>query len=402
MGEQTKNMLIGLFVIAACIVIVWMVLFLKPRIGNGKETLYVRFSNINQINIGTRVLFSGKPVGEVVAIEPIPDARKKPTADVLGEIYYYQLVLKVDSSVKVYDTDEVVIQTSGLLGEKSIGIFPKIPPKGVTPKLITGNTPIYAESVDPIEQTFHEISDLSKDMQDAFQQFSDWLKKNGDDIGDTVRSIGCAMDEITETVQSINEKHIIEDVKIAIDNFSRTFHDMQDAIAELKAGDVFVNVGTLVKNMTDASKSIKTITADIAEGKGTLGRLIKTDGMYLQINAALSKVNTLMNDINNYGILFYLNKQWQRQRAQRITVLNALNTPEGFKSYFETEVDQINVSMERLSMLIDKAETSPEREEILNDEQFHKDFAELLRLSETLSDNLKLYNEQLTKAAEEN
>jgi len=112
MGEQTKNMLIGVFVIAACGVIIWLIMFLKPTVGDGKQTLYVRFSNVNQINVGTRVLFAGKPVGEVVAIDQIYGARKKPIADVLGEIYYYQLVLKVDSSVRVYDTDEITITSN--------------------------------------------------------------------------------------------------------------------------------------------------------------------------------------------------------------------------------------------------------------------------------------------------
>ena len=146
MGEQTKNMLIGIFVIVACITTTWLILFLKPSVGDGKQTLYVRFANINQINIGTRVLFAGKPVGEVVAIQEIHDARKKPLSDVLGEIYYYQLVLKIDSSIRVYDTDEITIQTLGLLGEKSIAIIPKVPPKGAVPKLV-GHEPVYAQSL---------------------------------------------------------------------------------------------------------------------------------------------------------------------------------------------------------------------------------------------------------------
>jgi phospholipid/cholesterol/gamma-HCH transport system substrate-binding protein len=93
-----------------------------------------------------------------------------------------------------------------------------------------------------------------------------------------------------------------------------------------------------------------------------------------------------------------LNKSWQRQRAQRITQLNALDSPQGFKRYFENEVDDINVSMSRLSLLIDRAEVSPERDAIMNNYQFLKDFRELLRLSEELSDNLKLFNQQLMDA----
>ena len=79
MGEQTKNMLIGIFVVAACFLIVSLILFLKPSVGDGKQTLYVRFSNINKINVGTRVMFAGKPVGEVVAIDEIYNARKAPS-----------------------------------------------------------------------------------------------------------------------------------------------------------------------------------------------------------------------------------------------------------------------------------------------------------------------------------
>src|SRR3990167_6638790 len=132
MGEQTKSVLIGIFVLAACTLLVSIILFLKPKVGDGKETIYVRFSDVNRISIGTRVLFGGKPVGEVVAIDEIYDARQNPSVDLLGRVYCYQLTLKIDSRIKVYNTDKISIQTSGLLGEKSIAIIPQKPPKGVT------------------------------------------------------------------------------------------------------------------------------------------------------------------------------------------------------------------------------------------------------------------------------
>lgn len=69
MNEQIKNMLIGLFVVIACSLIVGIILFIEPSVGDGKQKLIVRFSNINGISVGTRVVFAGKPVGEVVDIE---------------------------------------------------------------------------------------------------------------------------------------------------------------------------------------------------------------------------------------------------------------------------------------------------------------------------------------------
>ena len=74
MIDYMKNMLIGLFVVVACGLVVGIILFLEPTVGDGKEKLIVRFSNINGLSVGTRVMFAGKPVGEVVSIEQIPNA----------------------------------------------------------------------------------------------------------------------------------------------------------------------------------------------------------------------------------------------------------------------------------------------------------------------------------------
>ena len=155
-----------------------------------------------------------------------------------------------------------------------------------------------------------------------------------------------------------------------------------------------------MKNVKVASANIDIITDDLATGRGTLGKLIKNDDMYLRITAILSKADTLMNDVNHYGILFHLNKSWQRERLQRVNLMNSLDTPVAFRDYFEKEVDDVNMAMSRLSMLIERAETSPEREDILSNEGFHDDFAQLLRDVDELADNLRLYNEQLNYATE--
>ncbi len=389
MGAAVKNMLIGVFVLVAVSFTISMIMFLKPSVGDGKKTFYVRFSNINKIGVGTQVVFAGKPVGEVVAVNEIYDAREQPS-DSLGRVYFYELTLKVDSSVKIYDTDEISLQTSGLLGEKSIAIIPKTPPKGVIPKLIT-NEPIYANSVDPIENAFVELSELANEMGITFTKVNGWIDQNEDEISFAVKSFGLSMDEMRKAIAQVNDLHVIEDVKEAAHNFSLTMHQMDTALEELHQLGTFTNVGLLVDNM-------KAVTQDLANGTGTLGRLIKGDDMYLRFSSILSKVDTLMNDINHYGILFHLNKGWQRLRTQRINLLNALNTPSSFRNYFETELDQINTSMSRISILVDKAEESPEKDAILESDPFRRDFAELLRQADALSDNLKLFNEQLMRA----
>jgi phospholipid/cholesterol/gamma-HCH transport system substrate-binding protein len=401
MGEQIKNMLIGIFAVAASVLIIWIVMFLKPSIGDGKQILYVRFSDVNGLPIGTRVMFAGKPVGEVVAVSALSDARSKPSCDILGHLYFYQLELRIDSHVKVYDTDEISVQTSGLLGEKSIAITPQPVPQGIVPQLLTSKTVVYAKSVDALGRLFSQFSDLSTTVERTFQEATRWIQNNGEDLGYAIRSAGSALDELSSAVQSINELQIPEQISSTIQNISDTVCDIQDVLRDLEDKGTFANASIAMKNFKNASCSIDQIVKDIACGKGTLGRLVEGDDLYFHVNAILSKIDILMNDINNYGILFHLSKGWQRQRIERITLLNSLDTPNNFKTYFEGEVDQINMAMERISMLIDKMQQTPDRATILTDPLFRKDFDELLRQANELSETLKLYNQQLMEAQQQ-
>lgn len=394
--DKTKNLLIGLFVIAACTLVISLILFLEPTVGDGKQLLTIRFANINGIGVGTRVLFAGKPVGEVTKIEEIPHAREQPTNE-LGQVYFYQLILHVDSSVRLYNTDEVTVQTSGLLGEKSIGIFPKAPPRGVKPVRITSKTPVYAESIDPLESAFSELATLSDKVEETLCKVNNWIDENGSALGSAIRSFGAAMSEVSCTMQRVNHLRLVDSIKVAIENFSDTMCMINCAINEMNEGNVFCNFSIMMDNLKDSSFNIETITKDLADGQGTLGKLIKYDDFYLRMTAVMSKVSTLMNDVNQYGIFFYLNKQWQRTRLKRVTALNAVDTPQEFKQYFECEVDLIVTAMERLSMLVDKAKDSPDAKCLIQSELFKQDFAEMMRQVDELSSMLKLYNEQLVE-----
>lgn len=397
MIDYMKNMLIGLFVVVACALIVGIILFLEPSVGDGKETLIVRFSNINGLSLGTRVMFAGKPVGEVVAIEQIPHAREQPT-DELGQVYFYQLVLHIDSSVHVYNTDEITVQTSGLLGEKSIAIVPRSPPKGVKPTLITAKTPVYAESVDPLESAFNELGQLSDKVEETLDKVIAWIDQNGQELGAAIQSFDDAMYEASITLSQINKSNLLGDIQMGVQNFSAAMRDVHYAFEELSDADAFNNLGITMRNVQKASFAIENVMNNVANGKGTIGKLFTDDDTYLRVTAILSKLDTTMNDVNHYGFLFNLNKEWQRTRLKQATILNALNTPENFRDYFNKEVDLINTSMSRLSMLVDRAENSPEKRKIFNTNLFQRDFAELMRRAQSLYDNLKLYNQQLMEA----
>ncbi len=405
-----KNLLIGLFIVAAMFAVAWAILFFKPSIGDGKKILHVRFSNVAGISIGTRVTLAGKPVGEVAAIKEVKTARED-QVDALGRIYFYELTLRVDSSVEIYNTDQLAIRTTGLLGEKSIAIIPMAPGKGEEAKLVTDQI-LYADSTEPLEQAFHEVSSVAEKLDSAVGNFEQWFMENKEELSEAIQSFANAMGEAHVTLKSFNEKDMVSSVKDAVDVFTDNMKLIRDALQEMHQNEMVSKFDEILTNFVDASKSIKTdggemlaninkFTKDIANGKGTLGKLISDEDFYLRFTNIMSKVDTLMNDINHYGLLFQYDKHWQRIRTKRANLLQALQTPKEFRQFYEGEIDGINVGIERLSMLLERAEQRKNKTEILQSPSFKKDFADLLQKVDGLMDSLKLYNEDIIEHQQE-
>lgn len=404
MSDRTKNILIGLFVTGALATMIAFVLFLKPTVGDGKKTLFVRFANITGISIGTRVTWAGKPIGEVTHIQELPNARLE--ADEHGRIYLYQLTLKIDSSTDVYNSDEIAIKTTGLMGEKSIAILPKLPAKQKTAVIITDQV-AYANSTDALENTFNQVAKVASRLETTVTRLDKWFEENQHSVSNAIRSFDGAMGQVDAILGVVDAEKLIPTVRKSSDLLNNNLQMIQSSLDDDQLLHKFASLAT---NLDEAANQFNTngaqilcnlnqVSKDIAMGSGTVGRLIAGDDLYLRVASLMNKGETLMNDINHYGILFQYNKQWQKTRTKRANQLKALDTPQEFRSYFEGEVDTMTTSLGRLTELMDRAGYE-ERSNIVQSEAFKRDFASLLRQVQGLTDSLKLYNEGMIAESE--
>lgn len=119
------------------------------------------------------------------------------------------------------------------------------------------------------------------------------------------------------------------------------------------------------------------------------------DDLYLQFVSIINKVETLADDINHYGVLFNLDKDWQKLRARRANLLMTLSTPQQFRNFFNDEIDRITTSLSRVSRVMEETECIDPCGQLGEDRNFLKVFAELLRRVNVLEKNLENYNQQL-------
>lgn len=381
--NQLKNMLIGLFVLIASSIIIGIILFIRPSVGDGKQTIKVRFENINGISVGTPVTYAGKPIGEVFAIFQVSDARQQ-GSNGIGQVYPYLLTLKIDSSYVIFTTDEITVQTQGLMGERYVAIIPRPLKNGEVAQIATSKDLLYASSNDLLESIMTDLSAVSSKLQDTLDKVNKWIDKYGDNLGSAFQSFDKTVAEIGKMISDVNTFGVIQDVKDTMLYLSQAIQQVDAILGDLREDNFFDHVAHI-------GASIDRITKMVATGRGTLGKIIAEDGLYLQIDALFTKANTILNDMNHYGLLFQYNKEWKRNRLKMMSEAARIQDPVAFQEYMNRQVDEINLILGRMAMLTDQCTA----QELAASCDFREKFVQLMQQLNSFQDRVRLYNQEL-------
>lgn len=390
MNGQLKNTLIGAFVSIAIGLIIGMILFVEPTVGDGKQLLRVYFSNISGISDGTRVTLAGRIIGDVAQINQIPDARQKAPTHDKETVYFYEVTLQVDSKATIYTTDKISIKTIGLLGDTIIAVIPTYLPSNVKPVAVTPDTPMYATSSDLFEQAFDELSSLATEMEKTFQKVNDWLDENHKNLTVAVHYFGEAFKQVAIATDQFNQMGVMKDIKTSIVAFSQGMELVDEALVKIKEEGGFDQIPQIICHVNKITDSVSTIASTMAEGKGTVGELLMNDEAYLKFNAILTKVNMTLNDINQYGLLYFYNNDWKRAHLKKMTQLNEIATPTQFRDYYTQDLDEMNRAVARIGQLATGCEKPYYRTE-----KFYKEFKMLQDQLKELQKSLNLLQDEL-------
>lgn len=269
---------LGIFIVLAVAFVIILLLFLRPTLGDEKQEMRVRFGNIDRIKIGTYVNFAGKPVGEVKKISLIPDFREGKT-DKSGNLYTYELLLKVNSDVAVYDTDEVALSTAGLLGERVVAICPRPAAKGAPEARNVTCEVLYANE-DKMNELINKFNRVTVTLESTLGKMNSFFDENNAQIHSTLLAM-------SSLIESANKQELTKKVTLAADRASLLF-----------------------SNLTP-------ITEQVASKRGTMGGLLYSDALYGQISSTLTRLELLLQDLNDYGFLFQFSSKWQKERKAR-------------------------------------------------------------------------------------
>jgi len=428
-----KNIAIGLVVLVSLFFSIRALVFLHPKPGDGKLILKVRFQNIDKMTKGTKVTFAGKPVGEVLAITPVADSREESS---IAGIYPYELTLALDSSLRVYNTDEISVKTAGLMGEQFIAVTPLPVTPGRHSELLENGALVYASSGLNMEETASALSNVAKKAEQTMDTLNGLIEKNQAGLNLTMQSLERASVQFEKFMNRINEvdipgaasktmatasktmanaEHVTDQIKSILSQFTangtikniektskhlssiaasidqpektreimasiqRCTDEFSEMLASFKGssqGSIITPIQELIKNFENTMQKFNDIANKLADGQGTIGKFINDDEAYYRSLRVMNRTDLLLSDINNYGILFHLDRSWQRLRRNRVEEAQMLQTPAQIRTFVDEEMKTINVSFQRLDDALDRAKVSADNPESLKNPNVRREFTE--------------------------
>jgi phospholipid/cholesterol/gamma-HCH transport system substrate-binding protein len=427
MTDSYKNIAIGVVVSLALALVLWVLLFLHPHFGDEGTKVQVRFTNIEKIAKGSRVTYAGTAVGQVLDIEPLTLSERLRSSE-KEPFYTYKVTVGIDSHVALYNCDEFSLSTSGLMGERFVSITPRRP--SPNSRLIVSGDTVNAIDHASMADTFAEIASVAAKTEDTVEQLASVLKENREEFHQTLASIKETSQSLNRLLLQTADANIIETVKRTIESAETTLKGVQDAKIIERLATTASNLETIshtlnqpekftkiINNLASSSEALngawprvegaiddiqaasqafvklgqksESIANAITTKEGSLGKLVYGNDFYFKTVSIMNKLDTMMNDVNHYGVLFHLDKGWQRQERARISQLNELKDPTEFKKYINDEMSKIQTSLSRLELAHEKSQ------DIINKsdkEEFTQTFSTLLAQLDALQGSLKNYS----------
>lgn len=303
MQKLTTEVKVGLFVIVAAILLVYMT-FRISEFTFGREKGYVIygvFNSVAGIDVKAPVKMAGVAIGTVEMIS-LEDARAKVT-------------MRVKPDIKIRKGVTAAIKSESLLGEKYVELFPG----GEEGFLKEGDTIYKSVSVADLDSLITRLDSVAEDIKSVSSFFKETFgsPENKGAINDIIRNLR----NLTQNLYNITERNSASIDKIVMDLSELTGQikdiakenrePLKNALANIE--DVSKELSLMAKEnrvpLRDTMANLQGLSADLKEsaprvmgkidkivdrlerGEGTVGKLMKEEGFYEKLDSTLGGIN---------------------------------------------------------------------------------------------------------------
>ncbi len=277
-----------------------------------RNVYHAVYNNVAGITGASPVYYNGFKVGQVIKTDLMPDG----TGHVVVSFQINEDALEIpkNTKVQIYSADlfsralQVELGTGPLAeaGDTLIG------------DVQLSLTDAVSAQIDPLKAKAEGMISKVDSVLNAFQQMLN--KKAIGDIDSSFTSIRDALESLSSTAERLDKLVAVESVTL-----SATLRNLETVTGSLARNSdemdhIFTNLDTLttdlakgrlrkiMDDMAVASNELKKAATAISSGEGTMGKLMKDDSLYTNLNSASAELDLLLEDLrmnpNRYFSVF--------------------------------------------------------------------------------------------------
>lgn len=286
----TREVKTAILVISGILLFVYLFNFLKGNdLFDSSRTYYTVYNNVEGLTPSTPVTINGLNVGKVLEIGF--------TEDGTGKLL---VKLAVENEFEFSKNSEAQLYEAGLIGGKAIAIIPAFDNaenavKGTYLKgsVKAGLTELVNKRLTPLQEkletTIVSADSLLTNLNSVFDtKTKAHLKNSIAELNSTITSFKTTSTSLNELVTSNQEK--LNSTLNNVEKISGNLTNITDSIAE---ADLAKTIKDLQLTITNFNK----VLTSIENGEGSMGKLMKEEGLYNNLEGATKELEELLKDI---------------------------------------------------------------------------------------------------------
>jgi len=286
--KLTREIKTAILVISSILLFFWGYNFLKGKnLFDTSKKIYVIYDSVEGLEPSSSVKLKGVTVGRVNSYDFLDNKK------VLVE-------LSITSNYPISKSSIAELVGSSPLGGKEIIILPndednELTESGDYLKSSTklGLTDALAEQMVPLKDKIEKLLDNANTLFAGVNEVLD--EKGKANLKNSLSELNKTMSEFSGASKNLNE--LLSKNKSKLDNTFTNLDQTTANFAKISDSLSSANFGQTVKNLEKTLSNVDKLLADMEQGKGTMGKLMKDEAMYTNFTKASKELELLLQDL---------------------------------------------------------------------------------------------------------
>lgn len=289
MSREIKTGIASVIIIA---LFIWGYNYLKGQnlFETNSRVFYIEYDNIRGLNKASTVSINGLQVGKVSDINFNTTPEKKGT-----------LIVKItlDNDIQFSKNSIVKIYSTGIIGGESLAIIPSYEgDTAVSGDYLKGEveSDIFTsvgQSLNPLKTKVERVIIEADSLLIALNDILDNETRNS--FKRTIKGFETTTATMNETLNSLNK--MIDSSRVDINLTLENTKKVSENFSKVSDTLVNANVGQTIKTLQATLDNVNGLLDGFKEGKGTIGKLMTNDSLYVNLTNASKEMEELLREM---------------------------------------------------------------------------------------------------------